>query len=62
MLFSGYLTVKEKINNEAYLVKIPNKEIQSFFKSFFVEIIFKEKNNISNMKGALESKDINTIV
>ena len=62
MLFSGYLTVKEKINNEAYLVKIPNKEIQSFFKSLFAEIVFKGKNNIASMKAALESRDINTIV
>ena len=62
MLFSGYLTVKEKINSEAYLVKIPNKEIQSFFKSLFAEIVFKSKSNIASMKGALESKDINTIV
>ena len=62
MLFSGYLTVKEKMNNEAYLVKIPNKEIQSFFKGLFSEIVFKGKNNISSMKGALESRDINTIV
>lgn len=62
MLFSGYLTVKEKINNEAYLVKIPNKEIQSFFKSLFAEIVFKGKSNIASMKAALESKDINTII
>ena len=62
MLFSGYLTVKEKINNELYLIKIPNKEIQSFFKSLFAEIVFKGKSNISSMKAALESKDINTIV
>ena len=62
MLFSGYLTVKEKINNEAYLVKIPNKEIQSFFKGLFAEIVFKGKSNISSMKAALESKDVNTII
>ena len=62
MLFSGYLTVKEKINNESYLIKIPNKEIQSFFKGLFAEIVFKEKSNITSMKAALESKDINTIV
>lgn len=62
MLFSGYLTVKEKINNEAYLVKIPNKEIRSFFKGLFAEIIFKGKSNIASMKAALESKDINTII
>ena len=62
MLFSGYLTVKEKINNEAYLVKIPNKEIRSFFKGLFAEIVFNGKSNIASMKAALESKDINTIV
>ena len=62
MLFSGYLTVKEKINSEAYLVKIPNKEIRSFFKGLFAEIVFKGKSNIASMKAALESKDINTIV
>lgn len=62
MLFSGYLTVKEKINNEVYLIKIPNKEIQSFFKSLFAEIVFKGKYNISSMKGALESRDVNTVV
>ena len=62
MLFSGYLTVKEKINNESYLIKIPNIEIQSFFKGLFAEIVFKEKSNITSMKAALESKDINTIV
>ena len=62
MLFSGYLTVKEKISNEIYLVKIPNKEIQTFFKSLFAEIVFKENYNITSMKAALESKDIRTIV
>ena len=62
MLFSGYLTVKEKINNESYLIKIPNKEIQSFFKSLFAEIVFKGKSNIASMKAALENKDINTII
>ena len=62
MLFSGYLTVKEKINNESYLIKIPNKEIQLFFKGLFAEIVFKEKSNITSIKAALESKDINTIV
>ena len=62
MLFSGYLTVKEKINNEAYLVRIPNKEIQSFFKNLFAEIVFKERNNIASMKEALENKDIKTII
>ena len=58
MLFSGYLTVKEKISNEIYLVKIPNKEIQTFFKSLFAEIVFKENYNITSMKAALENEAI----
>ncbi|WP_300345161.1 PD-(D/E)XK nuclease domain-containing protein, partial [Fusobacterium sp.] len=62
MLFSGYLTVKEKINNESYLVRIPNKEIQSFFKNLFAEIVFKERNNIASMKEALENRDIKTVI
>lgn len=62
MLFSGYLTIKEKINNQAYLVVIPNKEIQSFFKNLFAEIVFKGRNNIASMKEALENRDINTII
>ncbi|EFS21432.1 hypothetical protein FSBG_00929 [Fusobacterium gonidiaformans 3-1-5R] len=62
ILFSGYLTVKEKISNESYLIKIPNKEIQSFFKGLFAEIVFKGKSNITSMKAALENKDINTII
>ena len=44
MLFSGYLTIKEKISENTYLVKIPNKEIQSFFKILFVDIIFMMEN------------------
>ncbi|WP_300361524.1 AAA family ATPase [Fusobacterium sp.] len=62
MLFSGYLTIKEKISNEEYIVKIPNREIQSFFKNLFAEIVFKEKNNIANMKGALDNGNIRTVV
>ena len=59
MLFSGYLTIKEKISENTYLVKIPNKEIQSFFKILFVDIIFNGVNNsITSMKEALHSKNI----
>ena len=59
MLFSGYLTIKEKISENTYLVKIPNKEIQSFFKILFVDIVFNGVNNsITSMKEALHSKNI----
>lgn len=37
MLFSGYLTIEnEKTENEDYLLKIPNKEIYSFFEKSFI--------------------------
>ncbi len=62
LLFSGYLTVKEKIDDKMYLVKIPNKEISTFFEEMFVNIIFRGSNNIGDMKQALFSKDINRII
>ena len=34
MLFSGYLTIKGEINGNTYYVKIPNKEVQSFLKTY----------------------------
>ena len=58
MLFSGYLTIKEKINDTTYLVKIPNKEVNSFFRNLFVEIVFRGKNSIADLKKALQSKDV----
>ncbi len=57
MLFSGYLTIKEKINDTTYLVKIPNKEVNSFFRNLFVEIVFRGKNSIADLKKALQSKN-----
>ena len=40
MLFSGYLTVEKKIDRNQYLLKIPNKEVQDFFKDKFIEVSF----------------------
>ena len=34
LLFSGYLTVKEKIDMNVYFVRIPNNEVITFFKNF----------------------------
>ena len=41
MLFSGYLTVKETLSETMFVLRIPNKEIQSLFKGLFVDV--KEK-------------------
>ena len=62
MLFSGYLTIKGEINGNTYYVKIPNKEVQSFFKNLFVDITFRGSNNIGEMKKALYSRDISRII
>ncbi|MDR3258909.1 MAG: AAA family ATPase, partial [Fusobacteriaceae bacterium] len=37
LLSGGYLTIKEKIETGIYLLKIPNKEIYSFFKDILIE-------------------------
>ena len=61
LLFSGYLTVKEKISEDEYLVRIPNQEILSFFKKTFLTILFGELSLANNTKDALLNKDIDRI-
>ncbi len=61
LLFSGYLTVKEKISEDEYLVRIPNQEILSFFKKTFLTILFGELSLANNTKDALLNKDIDKI-
>ena len=40
LLFSGYLTIDKKIEDDTYSIKIPNKEVKKFFKDSFIEISF----------------------
>ena len=61
LLFSGYLTVKEKISEDEYIVRIPNQEILSFFKKTFLTILFGELSLANNTKDALLNKDIDRI-
>ena len=61
LLFSGYLTVKEKINEDEYLVRIPNHEILSFFKKTFLTMLFGELKAVKNAVDALLNKDIDKI-
>ena len=61
LLFSGYLTIKEKISQKEYLVRIPNEEILSFFKDTFLTILFGELSLANNTKDALLNKDIDRI-
>ncbi len=43
MLFSGYLTVDEKIERNLYSIRIPNYEVLEFFKNNFIDINFGER-------------------
>ena len=40
LLFSGYLTIDKKIEDDTYSIKIPNNEVKKFFKDSFIEISF----------------------
>ena len=37
MVHNGYLKISEKISNDEYMIKIPNYEIQTFFKKGFID-------------------------
>ena len=61
LLFSGYLTIKENLGEEEYIVRIPNQEILSFFKKTFLTILFGELQTVNDVKYALFNKDVREI-
>lgn len=58
MLYSGYLTIKKEIANNVFIIRIPNKEIISFFHNTFIEIIFKDSIDIDDIKFSLIDRDL----
>lgn len=58
MLYSGYLTIKKEIANNVFIIRIPNKEIISFFHNTFIEIIFKDSIDIDDVKFSLIDRDL----
>ena len=62
MLFSGYLTIKETLNETMFTLRIPNKEIQNLFKGLFVDAIFRESNSVGSLVQALVTKNISQII
>lgn len=58
MLFSGYLTIKKEIIDNVFLIRIPNKEIMSFFHNTFIEIIFRDTITIDDVKFSLIDRDL----
>lgn len=58
MLYSGYLTIKKEIADNVFTIRIPNKEITSFFHNTFIEIIFKDSIDIDDVKFSLIDRDL----
>ena len=51
LLFSGYLTVDKKIDEDVYSLRLPNKEIRKFFKNEFIDITFGASEFRKTMKA-----------
>ncbi|WP_335994564.1 AAA family ATPase [Fusobacterium polymorphum] len=58
MVYNGYLKINEKLSNDEYMVKIPNYEIQTFFKKGFIDKFLVSGNYFNPMMGALLDGDI----
>ena len=58
MLFSGYLTVEEKIDEDYYILRLPNKEVRRLFKRTFIERYFGRGNKLTDLMEALTENRI----
>ena len=58
MVYSGYLTVKDKSSDGRYIVRIPNMEIMNFFKEEFLTLIFGEYRAVDELRDALKDKNL----
>ena len=58
LLFSGYLTIEEKIDQKNYILRLPNKEVKELFKDSFLEKYFGRGNKLSGLMEALTENRI----
>ena len=58
MLFSGYLTVEEKIDEDYYILRLPNKEVRRLFKRTFIERYFGRGSKLIDLMEALTENRI----
>ena len=58
MLFSGYLTIQEKIDEDYYILRLPNKEVRRLFKRTFIEKYFGRGNKLIDLMEALTENRI----
>ena len=53
LLFSGYLTVEEKIDQNNYILRLPNKEVKSLFRKTFIETYIARGGKLSFLMESL---------
>ena len=58
MLFSGYLTVEEKIDEDYYILRLPNREVRRLFKRTFIEKYFGRGSKLIDLMEALTENRI----
>ncbi|WDF24986.1 AAA family ATPase [Fusobacterium nucleatum] len=58
LLFSGYLTIEEKLDQKNYILRLPNKEVKELFKDSFLEKYFGRGNKLLDLMEALTENRI----
>ena len=58
MLFSGYLTVEEKIDQDNYVLRLPNKEVRTLYRKTFFERYFGRGSKLLYLMEALTENRI----
>ena len=53
LLFSGYLTIEEKVDQDNYILRLPNKEVRTLYRKTFFERYFGRGNKLSDLMEAL---------
>ncbi len=60
LLFGGYLTIDEKIDDSRYTLKLPNYEVRDYFKREFIELNFGGNSEFRDMMDAFVVEDFST--
>ncbi|WP_032882565.1 PD-(D/E)XK nuclease domain-containing protein, partial [Fusobacterium nucleatum] len=58
MLFSGYLTIEEKIDQDNYILRLPNKEVKTLFRKTFIETYIARGSKLSFLMESLKENRI----
>ena len=58
LLFSGYLTIEEKVDEDNYILRLPNKEVRTLYRKTFFERYFGRGNKLSDLMEALTENRI----